>query len=117
MKKKIIMYQVNSSNIELIGYDEFSQTLYVKFLTGDVYEYYFVEETLFTAMKLADSKGSFLHYWVKINSDNYPYQQVSKLDYTISTIPLPNPGSPHPNGYMTGFSKANDEIVMIINIR
>lgn len=100
----IVMYQVNSSNIEGVGWKD--NKLYVKFLKGAVYEYENISPDLWEGLAHADSKGSWLHWWIKINSDEYPYKVVRNFDYVIATEPLPNLGRPHPRGYMTGFSKA-----------
>lgn len=100
----IVLYQVNSSNIEGVGWKD--NKLYVKFLNGGVYEYENIGPELWEGLAHADSKGSWLHWWIKINSDEYPYRVVRNFDYVIATEPLANPGTPHKKGYMTGFSKA-----------
>lgn len=100
----IVLYQVNSSNIEGVGWKD--NKLYVKFLNGGVYEYENIGPELWEGLAHADSKGSWLHWWIKINSDEYPYRIVKNFDYVIAKEPLANPGTPHKNGYMTGFSKA-----------
>lgn len=99
----VTMYSVNSSNVAFAGYDEEKRRLYVEFNSGDVYEYYDVEPEVWSGMQKADSKGSFLHWFIKIN--DYRYNKVSGyvgLDYTGEPME-PNAGEPHPDGYMTGF--------------
>ena len=101
----IILYNVNSSNVELVGYDNLTMKLYIKFLDSNIfYEYSNVTPDIWEAMQLVDSKGSFVHFFLKINEDQYPIRKLSNLDYIISHTPLANPGSPHPSGYLTGFS-------------
>lgn len=96
----VTMYSVNSSNVAFAGYDEEKRRLYVEFNSGDVYEYYDVEPEVWSGMQKADSKGSFLHWFIKIN--DYRYNKVSGyvgLDYTGEPME-PNAGEPHPDGYM-----------------
>lgn len=103
----VTMYSVNSSNVAFAGYDEVKRRLYVEFQTGDVYEYYDVEKEIWDGLRKADSKGSFLHWFIKIN--DYRYNKVSGyvgLDYTGEPME-PNVGSPHSSGYMTGFQRHN----------
>lgn len=102
----IVMYSVNSSNIESVGWKD--NKLYVKFLNGGIYEYSNITPDLWEGMKHADSKGSWLHWWLKINSDAYPYKTINNLEYVVSIDSLENPGTPHPRGYMTGFSKQTE---------
>ncbi len=59
------MHYVGSSNIEAIGYEPDRQELYVRFLkTGD-YVYYYVEEWVFNEFMQANSKGGYLHNYIK----------------------------------------------------
>ena len=53
------MHKVASSNIDSIGYDKASCTLYVQFTSGTIYKYANVDEGVFDRFKLAKSKGSF----------------------------------------------------------
>ena len=96
--KTITMYEVNSSNVELIGYDEETSTLYVKFHSGDMYEYDNVPQQIWNGLRDADSKGSYVHWFLKINDSDYTYRKVS-VPYTIGA-PLVNRGTKHPSGYM-----------------
>lgn len=102
----VIMYSVNSSNVAYAGYDKEKKRLYVEFLTGDVYEYYDVEEEIWNGLQRADSKGSYIHWFVVIS--DYRYDKVSgyELDYT-GDVMRPNSGTPHSSGYMTGFQRHN----------
>lgn len=98
----VVMWKVRSSNIKYVGYDSTAQKLYVMFDDGSVYEYTGVEPEIWNGLKGADSKGSFLHWFVKANG--YPYRRIGGflLDYSTSYL-TPNAGSVHANGYLTGF--------------
>ncbi len=68
------MHFVTSSNIEAIGYDAPTMALYVRFLqSGETYIYYNVESWVFDQFIQADSKGKYLHDWIK---PNYPYAKL-----------------------------------------
>jgi len=54
-----------SSVISYFFYDEASQTLHIRFLSGTEYEYKNVPESVYQAMKKAFSKGSFLNKYIK----------------------------------------------------
>ncbi len=56
---------VSSSNLESVGYEASSQTLKVAFLSGAVYEYYNVPETVYVGLLNAGSKGTYLDTFVK----------------------------------------------------
>ena len=59
------MVFVDSSNIEAIGYDDNTQELHVKFLSGGYYTYSNVPRAVFDDLMNAPSKGSFLNREVK----------------------------------------------------
>jgi len=56
---------VESSNIESIGYDSKSQTLEIEFLNGSLYQYFDVPEHIFSALMNADSHGKYLNANIK----------------------------------------------------
>jgi hypothetical protein len=56
---KIELKEVKSSNIQAIGYDKDSQTLHVKFVGNNVYEYAAVPQELFESFSGSESKGKF----------------------------------------------------------
>ncbi len=64
-KNRIILREVQSSNISAIGYDEPSNTLFVEFHGGALYEYTDFPKDLFEAFKVSPSKGKFFHSMVK----------------------------------------------------
>ena len=65
--------QVNSSNIKSIGYDLPTKVLEVKFISGDVYEYYDVPEHLYQQFLHASSFGQFLTDNIRYN---YRYKKI-----------------------------------------
>jgi hypothetical protein len=64
---------VSSSNVASIGYDVNTLTLEVEFVSGSVYQYFDVPETLYQEFMRASSKGKFLHANIK---NNYRYTQL-----------------------------------------
>jgi hypothetical protein len=67
------MIQVSSSNVAEIGYDESTQTVYVRFLNGSLYGYKNVPVHEFEGLKNAPSVGSYLHRNYK---NVYPYERI-----------------------------------------
>lgn len=67
------MIQVESSNVDSVGYDEMEQILYVRFLTGATYIYKGVNSYEFEGLLNAPSIGSYLHRNIK---NNYPYERI-----------------------------------------
>ncbi len=55
------MYPVSSSNIDEIGYDVTTSTLYIKFKNNRLYSYDNVPESVYDNLKSASSVGSFFH--------------------------------------------------------
>lgn len=64
------MEPVDSSNIEAIGYDPGSRSLYIRFLSGTSYVYSEVDEWVHQELMQADSKGSYFNRQIK---PNYTY--------------------------------------------
>lgn len=56
---------VSSSNIASLGYDAATQTLQVEFLSGSIYQYFDVPQTVFEDFKNAGSKGRYLATQIK----------------------------------------------------
>jgi hypothetical protein len=67
------MHKVASSNIDSIGYDKASCTLYIQFFTG-LYKAANVDEGVFDRFKAAKSKGSFFNKEIKTS---YVIEKVS----------------------------------------
>lgn len=99
----VAMYKVNSSNVAAIGYDAANLKLYVEFKGGKVYCYENVTPDMWEGLKSVDSKGSWIAWFLRINSGEYPYSIYSGSSLYYTTAPLPNAGTPHPKGYMTNF--------------
>jgi hypothetical protein len=56
------MITVNSTNIDSVGYNADTQTLTVKFkVSGQVYEYLNVPQTLYESLMTAESKGKYIN--------------------------------------------------------
>ena len=62
---------VSSTNITSIGYDPASHTLEVEFLTGGIYQYYGVPESLYVGLMSAASHGNYLDTYIKKGGFNY----------------------------------------------
>lgn len=62
-----------SSNISRFGYDAANSTLRVEFKKGGTYNYFDVQEAIFTQMQAAGSKGQFLAQSIK---GRYRYARV-----------------------------------------
>jgi len=67
------MIPVESSNVESVGYDEASETVYVRYLNGTLYIYKGVPKREFENLKDAPSIGSYLHRNYK---NVYPYERI-----------------------------------------
>lgn len=64
---------VSSSNIVSVGYDAASETLEVEFMSGSVYQYYNVPQSIYDAFIAAPSAGQFFAYQIK---NSFPYSRV-----------------------------------------
>ena len=64
---------VSSSNIVSVGYDAPSETLEVEFMSGSVYQYYNVPQSIYDAFNAAPSAGQFFAYQIK---NAFPYSRV-----------------------------------------
>lgn len=62
------MIPVESSNVDSVGYD--GVNLFVKFKPNSLYVYFDVPFVIYEGLVSADSKGAFLHQYVK-NSFGY----------------------------------------------
>jgi len=65
--------EVESSNIEAIGYIKETKELMVQFTSGVVYAYYDVPEEVYQDFLDAESKGKYLAEHIK---DAYKYDKV-----------------------------------------
>jgi hypothetical protein len=64
---------VASSTVLSAGYDAASETLEVEFKGGTVYQYYNVPDSVYQQFLESDSKGRFLHVYIK---NSFPYSRV-----------------------------------------
>lgn len=64
---------VSSSNIASVGYDASSETLEIEFMSGAIYQYYNVPQTIYDALIAAPSAGRFFAYQIK---NAFPYSRV-----------------------------------------
>lgn len=64
---------VASSNVVSIGYDSGAETLEVEYKNEGIYQYYNVPEPLYQQLMSSDSKGKFLHAYIK---HAYPFSRV-----------------------------------------
>ncbi len=65
---------VMSSNVAEVGYNQGTNTLGVRFLNGSEYNYFGVDEDVYTSFLSAGSKGKFVWYTLR---GAYPYERVS----------------------------------------
>lgn len=65
---------VSSSHIASIGYDPENMVLEIEFLSGPVYQYYDVPQSIYDGLMAADSHGKFLAAYIK--KGGYRYAQV-----------------------------------------
>lgn len=68
--KELNLKDVQSSNIEKIGYNEEFENLYIKYKSGRVYAFEKVPKELYEGLDKAESKGSFMNSNIK-NKFNY----------------------------------------------
>lgn len=101
----IPMYNVNSSNIKSIGYDEPNLKLYIEYKSGKIYEYSNVTPDLWNGLVNSESRGSYAHFFLKINDGIYPYKVYTGSSLYWTTSPAVPAGTAHNRGWMTNFSK------------
>lgn len=60
------MFEVESSNVESIGYDFEEMVLYVKFIKGPaIYWYSGIDNSLYENFLMSDSKGKFIWQYLR----------------------------------------------------
>ena len=67
------LHRVSSSSINSIGYNSLTLTVGVKFITGALYEYYQVPESVYNMFNNASSKGTYLANHIE---DKFKYRKV-----------------------------------------
>ena len=65
---------VTSSDIASIGYDHDNMVLEIEFLSGTVYQYYDVPQSIYDGLMAADSHGKFHAAYIK--NGGYRYEKV-----------------------------------------
>lgn len=68
------MLPVDSSSIDMIGYVEHNQELFIQFRNGGMYVYEGVPAWVYVALMQAESRGSYLNTEIK---PNHPYRRVT----------------------------------------
>ena len=68
------MQSVSSSNLDSVGYEPGTRTLRVRFLSGGIYDYHGVPNSIFNGLLSASSKGTYHHQHIK---DNYPFTKIA----------------------------------------
>jgi len=76
MNNKIILNRIKSSNIDAIGYDNENKELYIMYRGISLYKYYPINEELYKKLEEAESKGKFLHKFIKYNAA-YKFEQIN----------------------------------------
>ena len=66
---------VSSRSIAALGYDDDTEILEVEFVSGAVYRYRGVSQTVFEDLRQAPSKGAFFNQHIK---DAYPWELVEE---------------------------------------
>lgn len=69
----MIRQTVSSSNIRSIGYDAKSKTLEIEFQDGDIYQYFNIPKSIYSALMSASSHGSYFHCYIK---DQYQWTKI-----------------------------------------
>jgi hypothetical protein len=69
-----IVKPMPSSVISYMNYDPVSATLRIGYVSGMVYDYKNVPESVYLAMKKAFSKGTFLNKYIK---DKFPFEKIN----------------------------------------
>lgn len=64
---------IESSNLESIGYNSELKTMYISFKNNTMYKYYKVSESLFDSFSKAESKGKYAHKYIY---KNYDYSKI-----------------------------------------
>ena len=67
---------VKSSDLHSVGYDPESQTLEIEFLSGGVYRYSEVPESVYRSLLSASSHGKYFHEYIE---GKYSYLRIKKV--------------------------------------
>ena len=69
----MVRVPVTSRSIASVGYDPDTKTLELEFVSGTVYQYFDVPQSIHDALMAADSKGAFVNALIK---GYYRYTQI-----------------------------------------
>jgi hypothetical protein len=65
--------QLQSSSLRSVGFNPNEKVLEVEFQSGEVYQYFGVQEPIFRELMLASSKGAFFNCCIE---DHFPYKRI-----------------------------------------
>ncbi len=72
--KSVNLVSVESSNLDKVGYDDFTNDLYVQFKSSGLYVYYNVPKEVYNELLSAESKGKYHNKNIKWK---YEYKRLS----------------------------------------
>lgn len=78
------MVEVDSTVVKSIGYNSKTETLFIEYLTGILYEYHFVSASVAAAIVFSDSVGKALQPLIKDSKREYTKYRVNdkyKIEY------------------------------------
>ncbi|MHC5855184.1 KTSC domain-containing protein, partial [Nostoc sp.] len=61
----MLQTQVNSSDLQSVGYDATTCILEIKFHSGGIYQYFKVPESIYRGLMSASSHGKYFHAYIK----------------------------------------------------
>lgn len=71
----MIRQPVQSSSLRTVGYDKETKVLEIEFIKGGVYQYFDVDESVYTGLIGADSKGT---YFQKNIRRSFRYRRICR---------------------------------------
>jgi hypothetical protein len=81
---------VDSSAVAAVGYDAAEHMLEVEFVSGEVYRYFKVPESIYRAFRKADSKGTFFQDRIR---GHFPYARVTSKRASRPRLTAGSPSS------------------------
>lgn len=66
--------QVLSSNLASVGYNAQTQTLEIEFLSGTIYQYFNVPESIYSGLMSASSHGRYFDAYIK--KGGFAYRRI-----------------------------------------
>lgn len=77
------MTAVDSSNLQMVGYDGDTQKLWVQFKNGDVYAYGAVPSYMFQDLLNSTSRGTYFHQYIK---GKFAYEKMAAGEGVLPTF-------------------------------